>query len=385
MSVVPPLIGPRLTPGWPKCDITMAVYKRFNSKRITSRHPAYSKARWWVYKRIKGQKPIHQVIPEARTREEAELAERHLVRALFDKAYGIADTTTTFEDFVESTYRKYVEQNNVNKGAKRLYTRLLLDHFKNKHLTSITPQDCRDCRSKLQIRANKRSKGGLSPSSINRIMSTASKIFGLACEEGILDRNPMQYVKALREPPPRKRLLTASQKEVLWKELETDPLLYRLVVLAVNLPLRRGQLLALDERVIDFENERVWVIHSKGRPPRLVPINATVTSVLRQMIAERQLPFPIKDFRKRWHAVLIRAGINKPDGTRAENYHFHDLRSYFASELIRRNTNPLVVQNLFAHSDMSITNIYAETEADILLEAVKRLDKPQENVAVMRS
>ena len=144
-------------------------------------------------------------------------------------------------------------------------------------------------------------------------MSTASKIFGLACEEGILDRNPMQYVKALREPPPRKRLLTASQKECLWKELGTDPLLYRLVVLAVNLPLRRGQLLALDEKVIDFENERVWVIHSKGRPPRLVPINATVTSVLRQMIAERQLPFPITDFRKRWHAVLIRAGINNMD------------------------------------------------------------------------
>lgn len=103
-------------------------------------------------------------------------------------------------------------------------------------------------------------------------------------------------------------------------------------------------------------------------------MNATATSVLQDMIAERQLPFPIKDFRKRWHPLLIRAGINKPGGTREENFHFHDLRSYFASELIRRNTNPLVIQNLFAHSDMSITNIYAETEADLMLEAVKRLD-----------
>lgn len=353
----------------------MAVYKRYKGLKITSKHPAYAKARWWVYKRVKGQPTLHQGLPEARTREEAELAERQLVKALFDKTYGIADTTTTFEDFVESTYRKYVEQVNVNKGAKNLYIRLLLGQFKDRPLNSITAQDCRDCRSKLQMRSNKRKKGGLSPSSINRIMSTASKIFSLACEEGILDRNPMQYVRSLPEPPPRKRLLTAAQKDALWRQLETDQLLYRLVILAVNLPLRRGQLLALNQDVIDFENERVWVIRSKGRPPRSVPINATAAEVLREMIAERQLPFPLKDFRKRWHAVLIRAKINKPGGTREENYHFHDLRSYFASELIRRNTNPLIVQNLFAHSDMSITNIYAETDADLMLEAVKRLDQ----------
>ncbi|MBX3290414.1 MAG: site-specific integrase [Acidobacteria bacterium] len=353
----------------------MAVFKKYNGKKINSKHPAYSKARWWVYRRVKSHKTIHQVIPEARTREEAELAERQLVKQLFDKSYGITDTTTTFTDFVESTYRKYVEQNNVNKGAKNLYIKLLLKHFKSQPLHTITPQNCRDCRSKLQSGKNQRKKkSSLSPSSVNRIMSTLSKIFSLACEEGILDRNPMQYVKALPEPPPRKRLLTAEQKEALWKELESDQLLYRLVQLAVNMPLRRGQLLALDENVIDFENQRVWVIGSKGRPPRSVPINATATSVLRDMIADKQLPFPITDFRKRWNAVLIRAKINKPGGTREENYHFHDLRTYFASELIRRNTNPLIVQNLFAHSDMSITNIYAETDADLMLEAVKQLD-----------
>ncbi|CAN5353970.1 hypothetical protein BH20ACI2_BH20ACI2_24770 [soil metagenome] len=30
------------------------------------------------------------------------------------------------------------------------------------------------------------------------------------------------------------------------------------------MPLRRGQLLDLDENVIDFENERVWVILGGG-------------------------------------------------------------------------------------------------------------------------
>lgn len=342
-------------------------------------HPAFARARWWTYKRLNG-KVIHQAIPEAHTRREAEAAERQIIKAAFDHNYSLTDTTTTLALFIEAKYRPYVEQNNVNKGAKTLYIRLLLGRFKRQTLTSITPPDCRDCRSKLQNRKNKRKKESeLSPASINRIMSTLSKIFSLACEEGILDRNPMQYVKALPEPPPGRRLLNEKQKEDLWRELEKGTLLlYRLIVLAVNLPLRRGQLMAITEDVIHFEHEQILVIGSKGRPPRLVPINATATEVLKAMIEDEHLPFPVRDFRKRWQTALRNAGINRRGGTREENYHFHDLRSYYASELIRRNTNPLIVQNLFAHSDMSITNIYAVTDAELMLEAVKRLDSAQE-------
>ncbi|MBL8122494.1 MAG: site-specific integrase [Blastocatellia bacterium] len=352
----------------------MSVYKRYKGKRISSSHPRYGDARWWIYKRLKG-KTIHQSIPEAKTKQEAELAERQLIKASFDHSYNVADTTTTLASFIEKKYRPYVEQNNVNKGAKDLYIRLLLKHFKKQTIGSITPQDCRNCRAKLQDRQNKRKKeSALSAASINRIMSTLSKIFSLACEEGIIDRNPMQYVKALPEPPPRRRLLDENQKKALWRELEKHPLLYRLIVLAVNLPLRRGQLMAITADVIDFEHEQILVIGSKGRPPRLVPINATATAMLKEMIADGQLPFPVNDFRKRWHTALRDAGINKKGGTREENYHFHDLRSYFASELIKRNTNPLIVQNLFAHSDMSITTIYAQADQRQMLEAVKLLD-----------
>ena len=358
----------------------MAVYKRYKGKRISSSHPRYADARWWIYKRLKG-KTIHQSIPEAKTKQEAELAERQITKAAFDHNYNVVDTTTTLAAFIEKTYRPYVEQHNVNKGAKDLYIRLLLGHFKQQTIGSISPQDCRDCRAKLQNRQNKRKKESeLSPSSINRIMSTLSKIFSLACEEGILERNPMQYVKALPEPPPRRRLLDEKQKKALWAELEKHPLLYRLIVLAVNLPLRRAQLVAITEDVIDFEHEQILVIGSKGRPPRLVPINATAAAVLKEMIADGQLTFPVNDFRKRWHTALRNAGINKKGGTREENYHFHDLRSYFASELIKRNTNPLIVQNLFAHSDMSITSIYAQTSEKQMLEAVKSLDdEPSES------
>jgi len=95
----------------------MSVYKRYKGKRISSSHPRYAEARWWIYKRLKG-KTIHQSIPEAKSKHEAELAERQIIKASFDHSYNVSDTTTTLAAFIDKKYRPYVEQNNVNKGAK---------------------------------------------------------------------------------------------------------------------------------------------------------------------------------------------------------------------------------------------------------------------------
>lgn len=147
----------------------------------------------------------------------------------------------------------------------------------------------------------------------------------------------------------------------------------RLVLLATTLPLRRAQLLAITPDAIDFQNGLLLVHASKGREPRIVPLNNTAMNTLRLMVADTQLPFPLKDFRKRWKPLLVRAGINTKDGKRGENFTFHDLRKEFASELIRNNVNPNIVQKLFAHSDMSITNVYMHAEMDELKAAVNTL------------
>mgnify|MGYP000589594991 CR=1 FL=1 len=129
------------------------------------------------------------------------MAERQIIKASFDHSYNVTNTTTTLATFIEQKYRPYVQQNKVNQGAKELYIRLLLGHFKKQTLSSISPQDCRNCRTKLQTRQNRRKKESeLSSASIDRIMSTLSKIFSLSCEEEILERNPMQYVKDRYRP-----------------------------------------------------------------------------------------------------------------------------------------------------------------------------------------
>lgn len=205
-------------------------------------------------------------------------------------------------------------------------------------------------------------------------MSTLSKLFTLACEQGLIPDSPMRWVRKLKESAPRRRGLTDEQKENLWKELEKDCALSRLVTLAVNLPLRRGQLLAITPDAIDRQNGLLFATASKGKPSRAVPLNNAALTTLSLMIAENQLPFPIKDFRKRWSKALVNAGINEAGGSREMNFHFHDLRHIFGSELKRRGVDAYDIQQLFNHSDMQTSSIYISPGMDNLRRAVETLD-----------
>jgi integrase len=348
------------------------VYKRFDGKKLKGpKDKNWDRGKWYIWRRLNG-RIIHKAIPEARTEKQALQAEIKIIEQAFNKRYGIADTSTTFAKFSE-TYEKYCRQNNVNITAKLQYIGLLRDYFSKQLLSEISAQDCRDAQYKFQH--TKRKGGGvLSASSVNRIMSTLSKMFTLACEEGLLDRNPMQYVKSLKEPPKRKRLLTKDEKARLWNELKSDRLLCQLVTLAINLPIRKGQLLAVTPGAIDLENGLLSITASKGRPARIVPLNTTAANTLREMLSDQTLPFPLKDIRRRWKRILVKADINTKGGKRGENFTFHDLRKEFASELIRRKANPKTVQHLFAHSDMSITDIYIQEDFEQMREAVNILD-----------
>lgn len=343
----------------------MNVFKKHAGKRVGPKDKNYSKGTWYLWKRING-KPIQRALKGATTKEQAEAAARKIIDKAFNQRYGIRDTITTFDEFADGPYTDYYEQHNTNTANKKHYVKLLKDHFKNQLLTTITPQECRNLQVKL--------RRTYAASTVNEIMSTVSKIFTIAGQEGIVDRNPMQFVPKLEEPPPRNNLLTAEQKKNFWEQLESDRLMLRLVTLAVNLPLRRGQLLAIEPEDVDFENDWLAVIGSKKRKPRIVPLNFMARKTLEAMIADSELPFPLSDFRKRWKRITVAAGINDKDGKRGENFTFHDLRKEFASNLIKNNVNPELVRRLFAHSDMRITQVYMQPDMGELSEAINTLN-----------
>lgn len=347
----------------------MSIYKRYGGKKVTAKHPNYSKATWYIYKRIRGQKPIHRSIPEARTREDAETIERVILDRVKNQKYDLQDETG-FNEFVDTVYVPYVYLNNENVYVKEIFIKELKKHFGGQALSAITDRDCVVYQYK-RLRAPKRGGGRRSNSSVNREMSTLSKIFSLAKRHKLIRENPMSEVGKLKEPPPRKRDLTPEQRQAFWREARKDFLLYHLAILSCVIPARQGQLKAISPE--DIHGDWVQVIKSKKKDERGVPLHRLAKKSLEELQGAGMLPFPIRDFRKRWKAAFINSGINKKGGTREENFHPHDLRHVFGSSLIEEQVNPYVVQELFAHSDMKTSAIYISNKPHHLLEAVNKI------------
>lgn len=62
------------------------------------------------------------------------------------------------------------------------------------------------------------------------------------------------------------------------------------------------------------------------------------------------------------------AGLN-------ERLHFHSLRHGFGSNLLRANANPVHVQKLMGHANLSTTMRYLHVEQEDLEQAISKLDK----------
>ncbi|MEA2174718.1 MAG: hypothetical protein QOD00_2310 [Blastocatellia bacterium] len=67
----------------------MAVYKRFNGKRIKPGDSNWERGTWVVEFSLRGQY-VKEAIPEARIRKQAEQVETQIRQAIFDRKYNKA-------------------------------------------------------------------------------------------------------------------------------------------------------------------------------------------------------------------------------------------------------------------------------------------------------
>lgn len=348
----------------------MPVYKRFQRKPVKRGDKNYNKGTWYYRFKLRGQL-YHKSIPEITTKAQAEAAEQSAKNAIFENRYELLIDTTTFEQFTNDVYFRYIEQNNINVYSKNIFTNVLLDYFGKMLLREISPDNCRqfiENRKRTKTIHGKTRK----PASINKELSTLSKIFNLAREERKLEINPMQYISKLKESKSRDRILTDDERKRFDEEIAKDKILYRLSTIAMHTGLRKGQILAIRLKDVDFKRGILNAIASKGRESRYVPLNQTMIRLFKEIESEKPKNriFPFKDFRKRWDNAMSKASI--------EDFTFHDLKHQFGTELVKRGESPELVKLLFAHSDMAITSKYINREMELMQSAVARLDDVQE-------
>jgi integrase len=287
--------------------------------------------------------------------EELERTRAKVVLGLYEEKKRNGDSVSIKEVFEH--YKRYLKRHKPHTydGQKHMFK--LFRFFHN--LEEITPRDIQ----RYQDRRLKKVKGP----TINRELEYAAASFNRAIKDKIWKGgNPFQGFEKFTETP-RTRFLTQNEIVRLVQACfqvanHKSPLLPSIVVTAIGTGLRKGIILKLHERQIDFETGFIRVRATgtnKYRKDNLVPLSPTLAKIFKKHLANNQNGYvfenpytgkPYDDVKKSFKTALKMAGI--------EDFRFHDLRHTYASYALLQGGDLRTVQELLGHGRVTTTEKY---------------------------
>jgi integrase len=364
----------------------MAVYKRFNGKRIKPNDPNWERGTWVVEFSLRGHY-VKEAVPEARTKKQAEQVEIQIQQAIFDRKYNRASAVTRFLDFVDGVFLPWARENKRSWEDDEQRAEKLKEFFGQRAIRDITPMLIEKFKSELR-KSDSKYKRPYSPATVNRYLQVLSRVLSMAYENGIVDGNPMSRVKRLREPEPRQRYLNQysdDEEEQLMKALAVyGEHVVALAELDLEVGMRLGELLNARWADVDEVNQYISITQTKNDKPRLVPLTARALKILkrlRQDASDEELIFdPQRTGRKRRQLMICFERAVREAGV--SNFHFHDLRHTFATRLRAANVHEYDIADLLGHSttpgetrNTKVTRGYAHGVPKRLRDAVNSLEE----------
>jgi integrase len=331
-----------------------------------------------------------ETVPTARTKKQAEEAERQARQAVHDGVYGTKGKRQLFSAFVEEVYLPHVEQHNRDFYHYQVHARTLCEYFEGRTLGQISPlavESFKRERLKTPVRGDKPRK----PRAVNAELTTLSAVFTLAVRLRQLRENPCRKVKWLEaEEGPSRRLSSDEEAALLEAAESAEAYLAPMVRLALWTGFRQGELIALAKSAVDFDRNRVFVVNPKWRKDKRKsegnPMSPQVRELLTQLCeaARGELLFTDRQGRRlKRHAVgdafrrtCERAGI--------EELRFHDLRHEYGSRLGDADVNLKKIARLMGHSDTKQTERYVHPTDDGLLQATSVAERGESSRNVPR-
>jgi integrase len=310
----------------------------------------------------------------ATTKRQAEKAEVVILNNLYARAYGLEPKPDMlFENFVMDTFLPYSENNKKSYGDDILICRVLVKAFRGKNLRQLTPQIIEELKQELSNTPTKR-KQKRSPATVNRILSVLSKIMSLAVDADLIEVNPCRKVRKYRLNNRRVRVLGYEEEKRLLTALKNNPLVRKIVILALNTGLRRGEIFNLKWADVDRERGVIIVQESKSDKKRFVPMNISVRLLLLGISQSNEYVFPspktggkLNQIKRSFRRALKDADI--------KNFRFHDLRHTFASRLASvGKASAFELMEILGHADIRTTAIYTHANDKGMRDAVAKLD-----------
>ncbi|WP_214630367.1 site-specific integrase [Paenibacillus agaridevorans] len=324
-------------------------------------------------------------------------AEKELVKFQSEVESGqyVVPQKISFSIFVEKWTELYGEKHLEQKTLEN-YEHLLKNHilpiFGSMKMTDVKPMYILSFLDSLTRNGARKDgkNGGLSTTTTRFIHRVLKDIFERAVEWQIISSNPVSAVKRPKIKERESEVYDEQEASKLFQALENEPIHWRIMVtLALTTGLRRGELLALEWRHIDFNSSVLQVTqslsHSKGK---------TVIKEPKTKNSRRKVTIPvtlIQDL-KIYHERCVRYKKSVGDMWKGGDklfvffsesgkpfYHtapgkwltrfikrhelkpirFHDLRHTSATLLINQGVHAKIIASRLGHADIRTTmNIY---------------------------
>ncbi len=226
-------------------------------------------------------------------------------------------------------------------------------------------------------RKNEHRKGTklpISPATVNRELSCLRKVLKYGIRRGYLTDNPVRRVDLFAESKGRLRHLSQAEQQSLLAACHGH--LTDAVLLDMRTGLRRGELLGLKVKDVDFETGCLTVHATKTRNFRYVPMVPEAREILERLCAgasKESYVFRKKDgsryhdMRTSFRLALERAQLS--------NVHFHDLRHTYASDMVAAGVSVFEVKELLGHASVKTTMIYAHLSKTFLRGAMQKYEQ----------
>lgn len=221
-----------------------------------------------------------------------------------------------------------------------------------------------------QWRSNRKKE--VKPGTVNRELTTLKTMFKKAIEWKKIKENPTVGIK-LFQTQGRLRYLMPDEVDLLLSNCSKH--LKPIVTVAVHTGMRRGEILTLQKSQVDFKLGIITLPNTKNGTVGHVPIDQTVTDILRSIEGDGEYYFksmikrgePLSRIDKAFGHACEKSGIS--------DFHFHDLRHTFASAHIMNGTSLYELSVLLRHKNVQMTQRYAHLAPNHMKERVRKLDE----------
>lgn len=311
-------------------------------------------AHWHYDFQIEGVR-YRNAIPDAKTKSDATIAEIKERARILEGRYEKRKKAPTLKEFWKE-YLIWAKENKRSWRDDEKRSKVLLDKFGKLPLNGITQFAIEQFkRERLKTKTNR--DNDRKPATVNRELQLLSKILTLAIERGHIQKNVCRSVRKLAENNERYRYLTTEEEAKLFDVLNDERFdrLRPVVAVALQTGMRKGELLSLEWRDVDFSQKtiRVRAAKTKTGVGRFVPISETAFLCLLELSLDKQSDsvFNVRCVNRAWYKALQLAEL--------KDFHFHDLRHTTATRLAAAGADGFLIAEILGHSNLQTTKRYA--------------------------